>query len=127
MGPDGTVQAPLHLDELPAVVEALRGEAVESVGVCLLHAYANPVHERALREALAPHVRHVSVSSGINAEFRESERTCTTVVNASVMPLAGRRQGDLVLIETCGGGGYGPPAARPADLRERDRREGYLP
>ena len=33
--------------------------------------------------------------------------------------------GDLVLIETCGGGGYGPPAARPAEARERDRREGY--
>ena len=34
--------------------------------------------------------------------------------------------GDLVLIETCGGGGYGPPAARPADLRARDRAEGYV-
>jgi len=36
------------------------------------------------------------------------------------------RQGDLVLIETCGGGGFGPPAARPAEARERDRREGYV-
>ncbi|HEX9819699.1 MAG TPA: hydantoinase B/oxoprolinase family protein [Methylomirabilota bacterium] len=35
------------------------------------------------------------------------------------------RQGDLVLIETCGGGGYGPPAGRPAALRAQDRREGY--
>jgi N-methylhydantoinase B len=34
-------------------------------------------------------------------------------------------QGDLVVIETCGGGGYGPPAARAAEARERDRREGY--
>jgi N-methylhydantoinase B len=34
--------------------------------------------------------------------------------------------GDLVLIETCGGGGYGPPAARPAELRARDRAEGYV-
>ena len=33
--------------------------------------------------------------------------------------------GDLVLIETCGGGGYGSPAGRPAEARERDRREGY--
>src|SRR2546425_349309 len=33
------------------------------------------------------------------------------------------RQGDLVLIETCGGGGSGPPADRPAEARERDRRE----
>jgi N-methylhydantoinase B len=34
-------------------------------------------------------------------------------------------QGDLLLIETSGGGGYGPPAGRPAEARERDRREGY--
>jgi N-methylhydantoinase B len=33
--------------------------------------------------------------------------------------------GDLVLIETCGGGGYGAPEGRPTDARERDRREGY--
>jgi len=33
------------------------------------------------------------------------------------------KQGDLVLIETCGGGGYGPPAGRPVEARERDRRE----
>jgi N-methylhydantoinase B len=31
---------------------------------------------------------------------------------------------DLVVIETCGGGGYGPPAERPAELRARDRAEG---
>jgi N-methylhydantoinase B len=35
------------------------------------------------------------------------------------------RRGDLVLVETCGGGGYGPPAERPAERREADRREGY--
>ncbi|MCI0546392.1 MAG: hydantoinase B/oxoprolinase family protein [Candidatus Rokubacteria bacterium] len=34
--------------------------------------------------------------------------------------------GDLVLIETSGGGGFGDPAGRPAADRERDRREGYL-
>ena len=34
--------------------------------------------------------------------------------------------GDLLRVETCGGGGYGPPAARPADAREQDRREGYV-
>ena len=43
----------------------------------------------------APHFRHVSVSSEINAEFREYERTCTTVLNAAVMPLATRYLDDL--------------------------------
>jgi N-methylhydantoinase B len=37
----------------------------------------------------------------------------------------GLRAGDLVLIETCGGGGYGPPGERPDVLRAQDRREGY--
>ena len=36
------------------------------------------------------------------------------------------REGDLVVIETCGGGGFGPPSARPAEARARDRREGYV-
>jgi N-methylhydantoinase B len=36
------------------------------------------------------------------------------------------RQGDLVLIETCGGGGYGPPSERAPEARARDRREGYV-
>jgi len=35
-------------------------------------------------------------------------------------------QGDLVLLETCGGGGYGDPAERPAAERDADRREGYV-
>jgi len=35
-------------------------------------------------------------------------------------------QGDLVLLETCGGGGYGDPAERPAAAREADRTEGYV-
>ena len=35
-------------------------------------------------------------------------------------------QGDLVLLETCGGGGYGDPAERPEEAREADRREGYV-
>ena len=34
-------------------------------------------------------------------------------------------RGDLVLVETCGGGGYGEPAGRAAEARERDRQEGY--
>jgi N-methylhydantoinase A len=92
---DGTVLTPLALDEVPALVEAFAREGIESVAVCLLHAYASPAHERALREALAPHFRHVTISSEINAEFREYERACTTVLNAAVMPLAANYLEDL--------------------------------
>jgi len=90
VGPDGAVLVPLALDELGPIVEAFRREGVEAVAVCLLHSYANPAHERAVRAALVRHVPHVSISSEINAEFREYERTVTTVLNAAVMPLAAR-------------------------------------
>jgi N-methylhydantoinase A len=90
VGPDGGERQPLALGEVPGIVERFRREGVESVAVCLLHAYANPQHERALRAALAPHFPLVSISSDVNAELREYERTATTALNASVMPLAAR-------------------------------------
>ena len=92
---DGNTLVPLAVDEVGALVERLRAEGVESVAVCLLHAYANPAHEQALAHLLAPRFRHVSVSSAVNAEFREYERACTTVLNAAVMPLAARYLDDL--------------------------------
>jgi N-methylhydantoinase A len=95
IGPDGAVLVPLALEELPALAARFQAEGVESVAVCLLHAYANPAHERAVRTALAPHVPHVTISSDINAEFREYERTSTTVLNAAVTPLASRYLDEL--------------------------------
>jgi len=96
VGPDGTVLTRLHLEELPAIVEDFKREGIESVAVCLLHSYASPAHEQALRMALEAHFPYVSISSEINAEFREYERGCTTALNASVMPLAARYLDDLV-------------------------------
>ncbi|PYN31027.1 MAG: hydantoin utilization protein [Candidatus Rokuibacteriota bacterium] len=104
VGSDGSVLAPLELGELPKIIERFRRQGVESVAICLLHAYANPTHEQALRQALAAHFPYVSVSSEINAEFREYERTCTTVLNASVMPLAARYIDDLVARLAAGSG-----------------------
>ena len=95
VAPDGTVLMRLHLEEIGSIVEDFKREGIESVAVCLLHAYAAPAHEQALRLALEAHFPHVSVSSEINAEFREYERSCTTVLNASVMPLAARYLDDL--------------------------------
>jgi N-methylhydantoinase A len=96
VGPDGAVLAPLVLGEVAPLVAQLRARGVESVAVCLLHSYANPAHEHALRLVLEPHFRHLSISSEVNAEWREYERSCTTVLNAAVMPLAARYLDDLV-------------------------------
>jgi N-methylhydantoinase A len=95
VGPDGTILTPLAADEIPGLIERLRQGGAEAVAICLLHAYANPTHERTLRDALVPHFACVTISSDVNAEFREYERTCTTVLNASVTPLAARYVADL--------------------------------
>lgn len=76
-----------------AIAEAVRqvkAAGVESVAVSLLHSYANPAHERAVGTALAAALPFVSLSHEVNPETREFERTATTVLNASVMPIAAR-------------------------------------
>jgi N-methylhydantoinase A/oxoprolinase/acetone carboxylase beta subunit len=86
---DGSVVVPLDeaaLASLPARLDALGAEAV---AVCLLHAYADPAHERRIREALAaarPGLP-VSLSSDISPEIREYERASTTVLNALLVPV----------------------------------------
>jgi N-methylhydantoinase A len=90
LGPGGEVLTPLAEEELPALVEALGAAGVEAVAVCLLHAYANPEHEQRLKTILGAAVPYISLSTEINAEFREYERTSTVVLNAFAMPLAGR-------------------------------------
>jgi N-methylhydantoinase A len=92
---DGRVLAPLDEAEIPALIAALRQTGAEAVAVSLLHAYAHPEHEAALAARLRAVFPCVSVSHEINAEFREYERTTTTVLNAAVMPVAGRYLADL--------------------------------
>jgi N-methylhydantoinase A len=84
---DGSVAHPLTESEVDRVVAAVRQLGADALAICLLHSYANPTHEQMLKAALAG-APHVCLSSEINAEFREFERTSTTVLNASVMPIA---------------------------------------
>ena len=82
----GRVLTPIRTDEIPDLIRRLKDAEVESVAVCLLHAYASPAHERILGDALREAFPHVSLSSEVNAEFREYERALTTVLNAYLMP-----------------------------------------
>ena len=59
---------------------------VQAVAVCLLHADLNPDHERAVAAALARPGLDVTCSHEVSPEFREYERTVTTVVNAYLRP-----------------------------------------
>jgi len=89
---DGRVLGALDEAEAGRVLADLAREGVESVAVCLLHAYANPAHERAVeRLAAAAHPDVVvSLSSEVLPEIKEFERASTTVVNAYVKPLVAR-------------------------------------
>ena len=64
----------------------------ETVAVCLLHAYANPDHERRIRDQFAARAPGllVSISSEVSPKFREYERTNTTVTNAYIKPIVDR-------------------------------------
>jgi N-methylhydantoinase A len=61
---------------------------VEAVAVCLLHAFANPSHEKRAAEILREELPDLAVttSTDVLPVVREFERTLTTVLNATVMP-----------------------------------------
>jgi N-methylhydantoinase A len=84
----GKVVRPLKEREIETIAYQLRERGVEAVAVCFLHSYANPVHERLVGELLRrinPDM-FVTLSHEILREFREYERTSTTVLNAYVGP-----------------------------------------
>ena len=95
-------------------------DGVEAVAVCLLHADLNPAHERAVADRLRARGLDVTCSSDVSPEFREYERTVTTVLNAYLRP--GCRDylrqldalADEVLVMTSAGGLV--PAAEAAEL-----------
>src|SRR5262245_9955044 len=94
---DGRVLTPLDPASARAAIERLRTAGVEAVAICLLHAYRNPAHERALRDICAELLPGVpaSCSSDVVPEIREYERTSTTCANVYVMPLMARYLDDL--------------------------------
>ncbi|MEZ4594680.1 MAG: hydantoinase/oxoprolinase family protein, partial [Chloroflexota bacterium] len=90
---DGSVLHPLNLAELPTIWQTLQAEQIESVAVCLLFSFLQPQHERQIRQFLQEQAGDglfISLSSDILPEYREYERTATTVINAYVAPLMTR-------------------------------------
>lgn len=87
---DGTVVRPIDLNEVKKIAEQLRANAVEAVAVVYLHSYANPTHEEETIKILKEHLpgAYITASSRIVREYREYERSMTTILNAYVGPRA---------------------------------------
>jgi N-methylhydantoinase A len=125
LGPAGEVLLPLDDVSVREAASGLRDAGVESVAVCLLHAYVNPAHEERVGEILAEELPGipVSLSSDVAPEFREYLRASTTVINAAIRPVVGRYlanierrlaetgiEADLLVMQSSGGV-YGAAAA----------------
>lgn len=89
----GEVLIPLDEAALGPVLDQLAAERIESTAVCLLFSFLHPVHERRIAELIRKRLgpdAFISLSVDILPEYREYERTATTVINAYVAPLMSR-------------------------------------
>lgn len=97
----GEILIALDTAEVEALAEQIAEAGYESVAVGLLHSYANPVHELAVRDILARRLPNImiSLSSEVSPQMREYERFNTVVANAYIKPLMksylGRLEGQL--------------------------------
>ena len=97
MSPTGGVIEPLDEASVVKAVDQLVAQGITSIAVVLLHSYRNPAHELRCEEIIRS--RHpgvtVSLSHRIANEWREYERTSTTVVNAAIAPTVQSYLGEL--------------------------------
>jgi len=116
--------------ELLPIIAQLKESQVESVAVCLLFSFLHPQHEQAITGELRSAGFFVSPSSEILPEYREYERTSTTVINAYVSPVLDRYLSKLeaelsfkhgshlqLRVMQSNGGYIGIPEARRAGVR----------
>ena len=83
---------PVNDADVEAAIVAIRESKVEAVAICFLFSFLNPAHEEAVGQRLQAALPGVaiSLSSGVQPEFREYERFTTTVVNAYLQPVLDR-------------------------------------
>ncbi|TCP29584.1 N-methylhydantoinase A [Scopulibacillus darangshiensis] len=86
----GEVISPLDENQVKAAVDYFKKENVEAIAVCYLHAYINPEHEQKTADIIQQLWPEVSVTASheVTKEWREYERTSTTVFNSYVKPIA---------------------------------------
>ena len=83
---DGQVVTPLDLSDVASIVESFATESVDAIAVVLINSYTNPHHELLLEAELrrCGYEGDISLSHRVSGEYREYERTTTTVIDAFV-------------------------------------------
>lgn len=128
---DGLVLQPLDENELRRAVEGLLQRGAESIAVCFLHSYAFPEHEQLAGAIIAAEYPEVAVTLShlVTQEYREYERTATTVADAAIRPrmvayiddlernLRGRRYAGGFVMTRCDGGVMSAKEARERCIR----------
>ena len=86
--PTGQVLTELDEDEVRTAIQELKKADVESIAVCFLFSYLNPVHENRARELIEEEYPEcfVTTSSSVSPQFREFERFTTATMNAFIGP-----------------------------------------
>lgn len=124
---DGSIVTPLEDSELIGLADVIRASRAESVVISLLFSYLNPVHEQRVRDFLRKELPNhfIVASSDVIPEFREFERTSTSVLVGYLKPIFERYtkrletrlhdlnfESDKLLIMNSAGGLTSPEAAR---------------
>jgi len=91
---DGTIAEKPNSAELKRLKTRLRRAGVESIAICFLHAYRTPANEK-LAAAALDGIGYLCCSHDVCPEFREYERSSTTLINAYVGPLMDKYLGEL--------------------------------
>jgi N-methylhydantoinase A len=88
----GNVVEPINVEDVASATRRLLADAVQAIAVCFLFSYANRAHEQQAADvirAIAPDL-YVCLSHQVNPEWREYERTASTVANAYIGPPVSR-------------------------------------
>ncbi|KOS63424.1 hydantoinase/oxoprolinase family protein [Lysinibacillus sp. FJAT-14222] len=86
----GNIMKALNIEDVGEIVNKFKELGVEAIAISLIHGYKNPKHEIQLKEEIIkiwPEV-YITLSSETIKEYREYERTNTTVLNSYVKPIA---------------------------------------
>jgi N-methylhydantoinase A len=88
----GAVLRPLDEGDVDRALDRLLAQGIEALAVCLLNAWANPVHEERIKAIVERRVPGLllCISSEVLPEIKEYERTSTTVINTYVLPIVRR-------------------------------------